>query len=100
MAPDTGNGDVATNRSNSLGAAPSAAAVAAEVLALQNDVEKGDSPLHRFDPDASPAQKAAQVAKGKDQKVGSIKKQKKHTERGSFAVICSFCISLAVGEVR
>jgi predicted protein tyrosine phosphatase len=97
MAPDTGNGDAATNPSNSIG---SAAAIAAEALALQNDVEKGDSPLHRFDPDASPAQKAAQVAKGKDQKVGSIKKQEKQTERGSFAVICSFCISPAVEEVR
>ncbi len=100
MAPDTGNGDAATNPSNPgpMGPAPSAAAEAH--VALQNDVEKGSLPLHSFDPDASPAQKAAQVAKGKDQKIGSIKKQEKQAERGSFAVICSFCISPAVGEVR
>ena len=53
--------------------------------------EDAGVPVHRFDPDASPEEKAAKAGKGRDQ-LASIK-PKEPQERGEWSL--SLCVGLA-----
>ena len=49
---------------------------------LKQDASKGRVAVHTFDPDASPAQKAAAAGKGKEQLKGVQRKSEEGLDRG------------------
>lgn len=59
---------------------------AAEASAIMKNDAQGVMPVHTFDPDASPQEKGAQAAKGK-QKLDSVKPNQ-NPERGALESLC------------
>ena len=64
---------------------------------FKQDKDKGRVAVHTFDPNASPAQKAAAAGKGKEQLKGVQQKSEQGGERGHFQTL--FCNSAIVSHI-